>query len=143
MKTAVVFVSLLLYGISLANPVFYFVDTKIPISEPDIYSGILVLFIGWLGALMLQFGWYANIPYLMSLVFVLMRKQESAIVYSAAALFIGITNTIWLFYQRIPGGAGNTDMRLQHLERGYYFWITALIIPFVWSAFRYLYSKPR
>ncbi|GAP97507.1 hypothetical protein [Leptolyngbya sp. NIES-2104] len=145
MKTAVVFVSLFLYAISLANPVFYFIRSESSgYTSPEVQHGISVLLTAWLGIFFSQFGWFANPPYFLSLLFVWMQHQRIAIAFSALALVVGITNTIWLFHQTLPADEALINkMKLQHLGSGYYFWITALIIPFVWSTVRSFYSKPR
>lgn len=138
MKNLPIFVSLLLFALSLANPAFYFIKS-FPSSgssagSPAVWDGITVLLVGWLGLFFSQFGWFANPLYGLSLYFVWTGRWRSAIVSSGIAIVIAASNTVLLFRQTLWGDeAGVAKLNLHHLERGYYFWAIALSIPFVWS----------
>lgn len=148
MKNLPIFASLFLYALSLASPVFYFIETyssdppyTYHAPHPEIWDGLNVLGVGWLGFFFGQWGWYANPFYYLSLFFLLNWRwlqtiaiKTVALYLSATALYIGVTNTMLLFHQSFStneGGVGK--LNLQHLERGYYFWVVALVIPFIWS----------
>lgn len=152
MKNLPIFASLFLYVLSLASPIFYFIETypsDVPhnnshVPHPEIWDGLTVLAEGWLGCLFNQWGWYANPFYYLSLFCLLncrwlqqtIATKAVALYLSATALYIAVTNTMLLFHQTLSGyegGVGVVKLNLQHLEPGYYFWIVALVIPFVWS----------
>ncbi|WP_088892124.1 hypothetical protein [Leptolyngbya ohadii] len=138
MQRLPVFASLFLYALSLASPAFRFVKTfstsAAGAGTPDIWNGLTVLLLGWLGFFFLQFGWAANPWYLLSLCWFWTDRWRGAAVMSGIALVFA-ANTLLLFRQTLPADeAGVGKLNLERLEVGFFFWISALLIPFVWSA---------
>ena len=138
MKQFPILISLILYVLSLFSPAFLFIRS-FPSSgsstvSPQVMNGFSILLMGWIGCFFNQFGWFANPLYGLSLYLLWQRRSQAAAVSSAGAIIIAAINTLLLFGQTLPADeAGVGKLTLHHLERGYYFWALALLIPLVAS----------
>ena len=139
MKNLPIFISLFLYMLSLAIPNFLFSETHYLMNgysapSPTALRGLTVLLVGWFWLIALQFIWFANPLYYLSLYFLWASRWHAAIASSGAAIAIALVSTLLLFRQPVPTDVMFfTNLSLQRLELGYYLWTISLLIPFVWS----------
>jgi hypothetical protein len=98
------------------------------------WPGIQVLGLGWMGPLIGQLGWYANLPAGLALPFLLFRRCFIAAGILAVSLLLSL-HTLALFHQEIPaneGGVGPPYV-LQRLGPGFYLWVASLLVLFLGS----------
>jgi hypothetical protein len=126
---------LLLYGVSLFLPAMIFDHGKRP---EDTYPGAAVLVMGWLGLFVGQFGWFANMPWLIAMVGVIARIPLMAAIPSVLALGISL-HTFVLFSHEVPRDEGGVNnMILTGLGPGAYVWWLALAAPLIWAVFTFI-----
>ena len=101
--------SLTSYGLSLYLPAIKAQALSLSNHSNTIYQGGTVLLLGWVTIDSLQFAWFANIFYLLSLFFTQYSKAACVI-----AIFLSLTT--FIYYP------------LSQLLIGYYLWILSLMI---------------
>ncbi len=112
----------LMYLIACATPALEF-------NDPDdaIYYGFRIVIVGWLGALIGQFGWFANLFLLVGIFLLLFRRWIATFVSTVLGLAIAL-QTLMLFSQPVPADeAGIRHVELQHIKIGFYFWLASLL----------------
>ncbi|MGD1908000.1 MAG: hypothetical protein ACFB0C_18700 [Leptolyngbyaceae cyanobacterium] len=127
--------SLALYGLSLALPAFQFLNrgefNTVPDGALTLMPGWEVLALGWLGIFVLQFAWFANVAYLVSLGLWLGRAWRAGTILGLITIGLGL-NTLLLFVQELPSNGAGAKMYLQSLQPGFYCWMLSLLIPVLW-----------
>jgi hypothetical protein len=115
-------ISLFFYAVALVLPALVFQ------SESDTsWLGIQVLAIGWLGALVGQFAWLANIPLLIGAILLLCRRWIGTLVCMILATLLAL-HSFLLYQQKIPADEASTHyLVLAHLGIGFYFWLFSII----------------
>jgi hypothetical protein len=83
-------IAILVYLISLAMTGFVFRSDNVPIDEETAQSGYVILRHGWMGILIGQIAWYANVLFLAALVTVPLRKFNAGMWLSSAAFVLGL-----------------------------------------------------
>ncbi|RTL22191.1 MAG: hypothetical protein EKK52_06400 [Burkholderiales bacterium] len=107
----------LAYAVSWALPVFFFDGHRS-------LRGIEVLLSGWMGPVLLEFGWYANPCFLAACVALAVGRERIALGSSLVALLLGLTSfatTGWVFDE-----AELTPIR--GLGAGFGLWLCAIAL---------------
>ena len=124
------FISMALFTIACACPALNFRRSD---GDMQIWLGLHVLEMGWLGLMFKQIAWCANPVLVLSLVFFLFRRWLTAIVIALVALAIA-ANTFLLFSRDLPADEGNViKLRLERLGPGFYFWIASIVAVIICS----------
>lgn len=94
----------------------------------QLWYGGMILLVGWMGALVGQFGWFANLLLFASWISAAFRWRLGAVLFAAAALLVAI-QSFALFGEAIPADEGGFNkLMLTHLLAGFYFWIASIVI---------------
>lgn len=110
-----------IYLIACATPALEFNDPN-----DAVYYGFRVLVVGWLGALIGQFGWFANLFLLGSIFLLLFRRWIATFIAAALACALGL-QTFMLFSQKVPvDEAATRHVELQSLKVGFYIWLMSI-----------------
>jgi len=109
------FMGLACLTLSLFMPAFF-------TSAEDIY-GYWVLITGWIGAIFIQFAWYANPLNLLALLLA-RDKPRTALLLSFAALILA--SGTFIFYE-IPTGFNYEKIFIKELGLGFYIWYAAQV----------------
>jgi hypothetical protein len=100
----------------------------------DVAFGLHILGTGWIGILIYQFGWLANVVFLLILVQLYGRHGHNIFDVSLAlAMVIPVTQA--LMWRKIQSGGP----AIQSFGPGYYFWLAAMIgaaVTIVWGVKR-------
>lgn len=121
-RVVVLTITLIIFAISCALPALEF-------NDPDdaVYYGFRILIVGWLGALIGQFGWFANIFLLVPIFLLLFRRWVAAFFGALVTLAIAL-HSLMLFHQEVPADEANTrHIELQHLRIGFYVWLASMV----------------
>jgi hypothetical protein len=120
-------VSLLLYALACALPALDFLkEDGSPTPESPMF-GFVLLFIGWLGIIIGQFAWLANLGWLLSLILLLCRRWIASLVTSILAILLAM-QTYALFAQRVPANEAATSyLILQQVKIGFYVWLASFL----------------
>ncbi len=81
-------------------------------------QGFWVLLIGWIGLVIFQFAWYAN---LLNLLALLLLKQRPYISLFLSGIALLIATQTFLFFE-IPVGLQNSKIYIKELGLGFYLW---------------------
>jgi hypothetical protein len=112
---------LLLWLVSLALPA---VDT-----DTEVVRGWMILIIGWLGPLMLQFGCFANFLLPFALVLAARREPGQWVeIILGAVLAILVVNA--MFWRIIPNDDGNHPIIA--FRSGYFCWLAVMVASAFW-----------
>lgn len=98
----------------------------------DQLSGWMVLIIGWLGVMVLQVGWFANLAFLASLP-VLASSRKFGWLSKALTLVLILTTIDALFWREMYYDNGSEPIRT--FGSGYYLWFAAMVgasVSLVW-----------
>lgn len=121
--------SILLFAISLMVPAYLFGWTeKNPYGRPSSWTyGYAALGLGWLGLLIGQFGWLANLPVIVGWVALALKKRMLAL-FSGASAFLLSLDTIRLFYMEWRSEAHQPPRTLEQLGPGFYLWTMSMLV---------------
>ena len=129
-RLIVLFITMALFTIACWFPALNFRRSD---SDIQIWRGIHVLEMGWLGLLFKQIAWCANPVLVLSLIFFLFRRWLTAVVIALVALAIA-ANTFALFSRDLPADEGNViKLRLETLGAGFYFWMASIVAVIIGS----------
>lgn len=105
---------LILYCVSLALPGLHLVDG-------EIVEGWRLLLTAWYGALILEFPWFANLPFFLAVIFAAKGKKLAAGLAGCAAFLIGLLSlrsTMWIEHHT----------HIDHLGWGFYLWMASFLV---------------
>jgi hypothetical protein len=120
--------SLLLYALACALPVLDFLKEDGSPTPESPMLGFVLLFIGWLGILIGQFAWLANLGWLLSMILLLLRRWVASLVTTVLTMLVAL-HTFALFTQRVPANEAATDyLRLQQVKIGFYVWLVSFLV---------------
>ena len=111
-----------LYLIACSTPALYLTG-----GDKERWFGFEVLVFGWLGALIGQFAWFANLLLLLAIALLLFRRWIATLVCSLLATSLAL-HTIVIFSQDIPldeGGVRHAEVI--GLGVGFYIWLLSLL----------------
>ena len=97
--------------------------------------GWSLLSIGWIGFLNMQFGWFANLPFLMSMPSAIGRDRPSQPIFLLAAVAIVLPALQTLGWTEVQTDSGRFPVVI---GPGYYLWLTALLGQAIWLTSRAL-----
>jgi hypothetical protein len=116
---SLLFLSLLAYAVSLLLPA---------VNAYEDNTGLELLGLGWLGAVTLNFSWYANPSYLVALTYLRAKKNKSASRWALIAFFLSLS---FLLYPRmVVGSSGSYEATVL---LGYYFWVVSFACIYLYS----------
>ena len=113
-----IWLSLALYIACLFFDAYYLGVTR----EPN--TSLNILLIGWMGFLMGNFCWFANMIYFAAIVLSFLREKANLIV-AAAALLLAL---IFLFYKQIPVSEAPTYEVITGYGLGYFLWVLSMLV---------------
>ncbi|MFL5383662.1 MAG: hypothetical protein ACJ8GN_14175 [Longimicrobiaceae bacterium] len=114
----VAFASVALYLLSLALPAIEEVELGIP---PNL--GFAILATGFLGFMFLQMGWFANVFWVLGLVFLARRRWKAAAILGALAVLVAADSFV-LYETGFPSDSGGS--LAVTLRYGFYVWWASL-----------------
>jgi hypothetical protein len=118
--------AILLYAAACATPALRFEQIENAARGPTIIKGYEAALLGWQALFVGNFGWIANLPLAVSLVFVLSGSWRPAAVCSGIALLLAL-DTLLLLGDRIKADeSGLNHMVLGGLQLGFYLWIASM-----------------
>ena len=91
--------------------------------------GWSLLLIGWLGIFNGQFGWFANLPFLLSMPAAIGRRQPPTLLFLFASLAIALPAIQTLGWTDVQTDSGRFPVAI---GPGYYLWLVALLAQAVW-----------
>jgi hypothetical protein len=99
-----------------------------PLDAHSTVYGYVMLLVGWMGALVGQFGWYANFLLLLSwLVGVVHRYRESAW-FAIAATLLSL-DTLAMYGYPIPADEGGARQSyIESLRPGFFLWEASILL---------------
>lgn len=86
--------------------------------------------VGVLGVLMLQFGWFSNPIYLISILCFILKKYNASLVLSVIASLIAFQSLSLL------DGGGGGEYRINGLAIGFYPWLVSFLVIVVSSYYQ-------
>ena len=117
---------MLIYLISLAMPGFVFRSDNVPIDEETKQYGYVILRHGWMGILIGQMAWYANVLFLAALVAIPLRKFNAGVGLSSAAFVFGLQS---LFFHKFPKDeSGLNYIFIDRLGVGFPLWELSFLL---------------
>lgn len=102
-----------LFALSLFEPVF--------VTEEKMIKGYWVLAMGWLGFVIFQFAWYAN---LLSMLAILMMFKRAGAAFLLSLLAMLVSAQSFMF-DEIPAGSDGQSIKVIDTDIGLYLWIGA------------------
>jgi len=91
--------------------------------------GWSLLAIGWLGIFNGQFGWFANLPFILSVPVAIARRQPSTPLFLFACVAIVLPAAQTLGWAEVQTDSGRFPVVI---GPGYYLWLTALLAQAAW-----------
>jgi len=120
------------FAVACALPALTFQTTS---GVEQTWFGGMIFFIGWMGALVGQFGWFANLLLLGSWISAGFRWRPGAFLFAAGALLLA-AQSFALFGKAIPADEGGFNkLTLTHLMPGFYVWVASIVIALVGGFF--------
>jgi hypothetical protein len=118
--------ALLLYLAACAMPALEFEQIENLARGPAIMKGYETALLGWQALFAGNFGWLANLPFAIGLVFVLTGSWRPAAVCCGIALLLAL-DSLLLMGERIKADeSGLNHMVLSRLYPGFYLWLTSI-----------------
>jgi hypothetical protein len=108
--------ALLLWTLSLFIP-------AVRDGQTEIIPGYAILAIGWLGVLMLQFGWFANIVFIYTISRILLGYRTS-ILWGLCLLALLISSVYWAYFGSMIYDNGSRPINERFA--GFYFWVASM-----------------
>jgi hypothetical protein len=137
--------SLFLYATACVTPAVHFFRIG---GGPEGWYGIEALLLGWQGAFVGQFGWFANALLLVAAVLILFRRFAVGSIFATMAVAVA-TDSLLILHQQIPGDEGDvTHLIVTGFGIGFCFWfaslLAAVVAPIAGALFvKYRYRAPR
>jgi hypothetical protein len=110
---ALIGLAFFLFFISLLEPVF--------ITEDKAVKGYWIFAMGWMGFVIFQFAWYANLLSLLSILLML-KHSSTAFLLSLFSLLLAAESFL---FDEIPLGSGKENIVIIDNDIGLYLWIGA------------------
>lgn len=116
--------SIFFFAVACATPALKFTPNQ---SDDGLMYGLWVLAIGWMGILVDQYGWLANLLLGLSYLLLIFRLWLPALIVNLFTLFVA-AQTLTLFGQELPADESNVNkMTLEYLGVGFYFWLLSIL----------------
>jgi hypothetical protein len=122
-------VSAVIAGIWVASLALPVVDTQTS-DGVDTPYGIDILKIGWMGIVVYQFGWFANVLLVPGLALATWWRGRAPKVHRVIATILLALAVNAAFWTNIP--AGNGENEIISYRSGYWFWMVSVTAGAVW-----------
>ena len=119
--------TVLLYIVSLFLP-------ALNLEHEGDWTGGAVLILGWLGPLINQFGWLANVPWFVALVLLIFRFWTPAFILSLVAFLVGFSSLTIVHKEMLLDEGGVNKAIVLGLGPAFYLWMVALVLPAIIAA---------
>lgn len=119
--------TVLLYAVSLFLP-------ALDLEHETDRTGGAVLMLGWLGPLINQFGWLANLPWLIAIVLLIFRLWTPAFILSLFAVLVGLSSLTIVHKEMLLDEGGVNKAIVLGLGPAFYLWMVALVLPAIVAA---------
>lgn len=128
-RTILLWLSLALYLVACLTPALVFKQAGSP-EEP--MPGWNVLAVGWLGAFINQFGWYANLFWFTGLICGFFKFFTFGKVAAGIGLIVSAISVSMLFSQDVPANEGGVGppLKLVSLGVGCWLWFFCQVLVF-------------
>jgi hypothetical protein len=103
----------------------------------QVFYGSDILALGWMGPLIGQFGWFANLLLPLGLAFLLLERGRSLYPVIGWSLLVLAANSS--FWDRIPDDSGQNY--IIKFEPGFYCWMIAVVSVGIYLIFAYWRDK--
>ncbi len=103
--------------------------------KPEQFSGLWLLSIGWMGPLLGQFAWFANVFNIGAVASLLSGSYRTSIGFSIITLVVSLDTFAWLVQEVYLDEGGVHKCTLDSLSAGAYFWFLALLAPLFLSLY--------
>jgi hypothetical protein len=134
--------AVLLYLAACAVPALQFEQIENAARGPTIMKGYEAALLGWQALFAGNFGWLANLPFAIGLVFVLTGSWRPAAVCCGIALLLAL-DSLLLMGDRIKADeSGLNHMVLNRLHPGFYLWVASIAAALIGSIWRRRRSLP-
>ncbi|MEO6215656.1 MAG: hypothetical protein ABIO86_06475 [Sphingomonas sp.] len=100
--------------------------------------GWSLLLIGWMGFINMQFGWFANVPFLLSMRAAIDRDRPPTRAFLVAGVMIALPAIQTLGWTEVQTDSGRFPVVI---GPGYYLWLTALFAQSMWLISRALSAR--
>ena len=97
--------------------------------KPEQFSGLWLLSIGWMGPLLGQFAWFANVFNIGAVASLLVGSYRTSIGFSIITLLVSLDTFAWHVQEVYLDEGGVHKCTLDSLSAGAYFWFLALLAP--------------
>lgn len=88
-----------------------------------------MLAMGWLGPMIGQFGWLANLPWIVAVVLLIFRLWTPAFILSLLAFLVGFSSLTILHKEMLLDEGGENKAIVLALGPAFYLWMVALVLP--------------
>ncbi|MBJ6759142.1 hypothetical protein JGU66_00115 [Myxococcaceae bacterium JPH2] len=98
--------------------------------KEDSMWGATLLLLGWMGAFVMLWGWFANPLLLLTLILLLLGKYRGAFWVGVVAVLVGLSSLSWYLHSIPADEAGSADRQLELLypTLGFFFWMGSLLV---------------
>lgn len=128
-RTSIIAAFLIPFVIACAAPVAVVCVTTS--GKPQEFSGLWLLGIGFLGPLLGQFAWYANVSNVAAVGALLMRNYRTSIGFSILTLLLSCDTFAWFKQEVYLDEGGVNRCLLQSFGLGSFFWLLSLLAPLI------------
>jgi len=121
-------VSIACYALSLAMPAFRFSPDEPWIKFSggnDLWSGLLVLILGWIGIFQGVVAWFANPAWLVAVILLFGSKFKASAVWAVATICLALTS---FFLNAIAANEGGGEIHIQTMGCGFYVWLLSFLV---------------
>lgn len=130
---AVIAFSLFLFLLACATPAMVY--------DKQTDLGIQVLAVGWLGILLGQFAWYANLFWLLSLLLAFFRRWILTLAASMVATLIAL-DALSFFGATVPlDEASVNTMVFKSYHVGFYLWMVSIVVVGIGAAVMWFVTR--
>jgi hypothetical protein len=126
LRLRVALAALALYVLACATPAVAIFDTNA--KKNDVMFGLPLLLVGWLGAFVLNFGWFANLFLPVAGLLRVIGKYRAAAVFGSLAFLVGL-HTLYWYVKPMPANEGFVgELQLRYPSVGFYFWLASMLV---------------
>ena len=128
-------VSIACYVLSLAMPAFRFSPDEPWVKFSggnDLWSGLVVLMLGWVGIFQGVLAWFANPAWLVAVILLFRSRFKACAAWAFAAICLALTS---YFLNAIAADEGGGEIHIQTMGSGFYVWLLSLLVLLIGSQY--------